>query len=317
MSWAFQETAADQLQAVNNLCVSTKRARISFNSGLVLLAIMGNLVEEAGEFTIALRVKELATACGLSPHQIKRCVAELTSGGLIVRRQDQKRPGIEAITTILPAAFAAVGITPPTPELEQIASEPLPKDLAALLCGQPVETYLQVATAWLAGQRLQPEQLSQGRGGQTWRQRVCRVLDRRALQIEVAACEAAQQAEQRRLAEMAGFAHVDTANGPVTVDIAQFEQDNPGAVKWAFIHDVLQEIRFRDPSLITRQSLPRLIAEAAYSRSYAPFCRGLEWRKGVWALGGQMAKPGWGRPHSIWEEWYVIADSCCGAPAHH
>jgi hypothetical protein len=318
MSWVFQERAAETSAAIKSLCAGVKAAGVSLNAGRVLLAVMAHLPEEADELSVLLMLHELARESGLSQHQVKRAIAELTNAGLIVRRQDAKRAGVEAITTILPAAFPAVGLRAPTEALQEAAGETLPRDLFTLLCGQPASTADRITSAWLQGSRINRDEISEGRGGDSWAESVELLLERRAQSLAQAAATAAEQVQAREEAEAAGYALVETENGTVPIDVKAFESTCPSQVPWAFIHDVIREIQFRDRGLVTMETLPRLIAEAAYSRSYSPFCRGLGWQRGVWALGGQMAKSTWGRPRKIWDDWYRVAErSCRGAALHH
>lgn len=318
MSWTFQERAAETSAAIKSLCTGVKAAGVSLNAGRVLLAIMAQLAEEADEISVLLMVHELAKESGLSLHQVKRAIAELSAAGLIVRRQDAKRAGVEAITTILPGAFPAVGLKAPTQALHDASSELLPPDLRLLLCGQPASVADRITAAWLQGEIVDIADLCDGRGGDGWQESVRSLLERRAGCLAQAAADAAVEVQARADAEAAGYALVETENGTVPIDVEAFEAACPSHVPWAFVHDVIQEIRFRNRSLVTVESLPRLIAEAAYSRSYSPFCRGLGWQRGVWALGGQMAKQTWGRPRKIWDAWYSLAErSCRSANLHH
>lgn len=319
MSWTFQDAASRATALLRSLDHGTRSAGISFNAGRVLLAMMGTMDEEVGEVSIMLNMHEIAALAGLSRHQVKRAIAELTERSLITRRQDVKKPGIEAVTTLLPAAYAAVGLDAPGEGLDKLKDQSLPRELIELLCGQPFVVAERVCHAWATAEVPSHEDLGENRGGSGWIEQILRLLARRAQAAEQATQAAIDRAKRKEDALAEGRAVVETPEGDVIIDVQAFEAGCPTPVPWAFIADVLEEIRFRDPGLLNPISIPRIIAEAAYSRAYSPFCRGLDWQRGVWALGGQMARDTWGRPRKIWDDWYTVADLAClgSASSHH
>lgn len=318
MSWAFQEEAVQANKLLRKFYASTAKAGISTNAGRVLYEFMATLLQEADELTVSIPLWDLARTTGLSQHQVKRAIAELHEAGMLSSRQDQKSKGCEAIRTVMPKAFAAIGLKPPGEGLAKAATAVFPPHLTKALCGMPCSVVDQVCDAWMEGRRADDLDLSEARGGAEWLKLISQLLQARALELEHAASEAAEQVMQAEMARKAGHAIVETADGTVYVDIGAFEKSCPVETRWEFVEATLKEIGFRNPGLVTKGNVGKLMAEAAYARAYSPFCRGLAFQQGVWALGGLMSREDvWKKPRKIWPAWYTAASQACGAVLHH
>lgn len=317
MSWEFQTQAAVNNDLLRKFHADTSNAGISPNAGRVLNALMATLLEEAGELSVLLAIWELAHSTGLSQHQVKRAIAELHQAEMLSSRQDQKSKGCEALRTVMPKAFAALGLTPPGVGLAKAASTAFPPHMTKALCGMPCSVVDQVCDAWMEGRRAEDLDLSDARVDAQWRKTIGKLLQARALELEKAASQAAEQVMQEELAKQAGHAIVETADGSVYVDIEAFESSCPVETRWEFVEATLKEIRFRNPGLVTKANVRKLMAEAAYARAYSPFCRGLAFQQGVWKLGGLMSRQDvWKKPLKIWDGWYTAANQACGAVSH-
>ena len=268
----------------------------------MLLSMAACLDSDAGEVSLSLTIRDLGRRAGLSQSQAKRVLSDLHDRGFIVRHQPEKVAGCEAITTLLPLAFEALGYSIGDFTHTDLDVE-LPWPVRKALCGQAANVVLEICSAWLEGRAVEPWAREEYRG--EWSDELAASLQRRAATLQMEAEEAAAAGDT-----------ISTAGGAILVDGEAFSALNPGSVPWDFIKDVVAEIAWRAPDKVTPETLPALIAEAAYSRQHAPFCRDLPWKEAVWRLGGVMARPGWGRPRRIWEEWYVAARQACGALLH-
>lgn len=304
MAWAF-EGAVAQLQKQQ---LTAKKAGILGDASLVLTTLMAELSEEAGEVTSVSTVGELSAKCGLSYDAVTRNLTKLREKGMIARKQMVKRAGESAYTTVLPAAFAALGLPAPGSEAAGVCATSLPDELRELMCGQSWDVVEAVRKAWHEGVRLPTGVLSEIRGGPAGADRIDRILSQRELQamdvMERAITEAATLEEVRA----AGMDIVKTADGDVMVDVRSFEAACPvTSVRWTWVKDVLRELNDRDARLVTRDNLRDRIAEAAYARVSLPFVKDKAWKDGVRVLAKQM-QTSWSKPRKIWDSWYTAAD---------
>jgi len=304
MAWAF-ETAAKELQ--RNL-VAMEKAGLGVAEGLVLTALLGELSEEAGEVTSVSTIAELSSSSGLGYDKVGRALLKLREKGFISRRQMVRRAGEAAYTTILPSAFAGLGLPEPGGAGEGASTEQLPDELRELLCGQSWDVVDAVRTAWNNSTPLPNGIHSEIRGGSLNAQRIERLLSQRldaALSVMEAAIADAYTLEE---AKAAGMDLVKTSEGPVLVNVKAFEAACPvGSVRWDWVRDVLSELAFRDLSLVSPANLRDRIAEIAYARVSLPFVKDKAWPDGVRLLARQM-QTNWAKPRRIWDSWYVAAD---------
>lgn len=311
MSWEFEKA----VKRLHGQALAQKKAELKIDDVLVLCTLMSDLCEDAGEVTTTVSVKELSVATELSYDQVSRSLTRLRDGGMIVRKQAVKRAGETAWTTILPAAFSALGL--PHPGTNAVAAPDtvsLPAELRELMCSQSWEVVDAVTRAWHAGESLAPSVLSEFRGGGLLIKRVERFVQQRqdeALAVIEQAIDEARTADELKAN---GRDIVKTADGPVEIDVVAFEKACPVPIQWQFVKDVLVEIRERDPRLVTRENLASRIAEAAYARIALPFAKNKSWEDGVRVLGFQMATC-WNKPRRIWDSWYTAADLAV-APAY-
>ena len=117
------------------------------------------------------------------------------------------------------------------------------------------------------------------------------------LQVSIDAASEAEELKAR------GLDVVQTADGPVTVNVTIFNKLRPVSVDWAFVKDTLDHLHRRDPAKVTKGNLSTLIAEAAYARAALPFVKDKPWSDGVRLLARQMATF-WRKPNRIWDSWY-------------
>lgn len=297
MNWEFIKDAVAHFSARRQLKSRQTLYALKDRHMDMLLAMAAYLDEHADEISLSLTVRDLGRRAGLTPSQSKRVLAELHDRGFIVRHQPEKIAGCEAITTLLPAAFEALGydIGLELPECD----EPIPQELRHALCGQSPAVVLEVCSAWHQRRQVNADVMEQYRGD--WPEPAQLVLDARL------------HDPQGSSAAPIDCEFIRTADGEVPVDQQALEAALPAAVPWEFIKDVVEEIAWRDGTRVTTETLPGLIAEAAYSRMHAPFCRDLPWKEAVWRMGAVMARACWSRPRRIWSQWYAAAEQACGA----
>lgn len=312
MQWEFVERARALHEARKAMRAMEDVSGLKTRHIDMLVTMAQYLEPEAGELTLVMRVGELAVKSGLSVDQAKRVLTDLQEAGYIVRRQAVRRPGVEAITTLLPSAIELLNNK--TGVMKE--GEQLPLDLRRWLCGQTAEVIERVVDAWHEGSGVD---LGDGiRGGEGAQKLLTGLMEDRQLSL----MDEGSAGEKGGVAQEAGEGlgaseWIQTKDGVVAFDAESFKAGCPEQVPWEFLKDVLEEIRWRNADKLTATSLPDLIAEAAYTRAYGKFCRELPWKRGVWRLGGVMAREGWSRPRQIDERWYRAARNACGATQHH
>ena len=296
MNWDFIKDAVAHYSARRQLKNLQTLHRLKDRHMDMLLAMASCLDHHADEISLSLTVRDLGRRAGLTPSSAKRVLADLHDRGFIVRHQPERIAGCEAITTLLPLAFEALGYDIGLERGE--CGDEVPEPIRRAVCGQPPAVVMEVCAAWLQGRDLDQGVMAEFRG--QWPAAAQAAFDARI-------------APANEEAPADGLETISTVDGTVAVDPAALEAALPGQVSWSFIRDVMAEVAWRDGCRVTAQTLPTLIAEAAYSRAYAPFCRDLPWREAVWRLGSVMARETWSRPRRIWDQWYAAAERACGA----
>ena len=307
MAWMFEEGVKTLGQGFK----AALTAGLEIREAVVLLAFMGDLQEVAGEVTTARPVSEIRSLTGLSYDQIQRALKKLRDAGLISRKQLVKRAGEAALTTVLPKAFAALGL--PDPSGRSGLQSTITGELAELLCGQPWSVVEAVSTAW-ESRTLLDQDVERAIRGPLTRERVSRVLYQRYEEAMQELEQAVVEVEAVEAIRATGLDVVQTADGPVTVNVRKFETLSPVAVPWEFVRDVLLTLHSRDPGLVTFANLRDRIAEAAYARVALPFVKDKGWSDAVKLLARQM-EIHWRKPNRIWPSWYSAAEAVIHTPA--
>lgn len=288
-----------------------------FRSGLrvedaLLLAILASDADPTeGELSSVRSVADLAAAAGLSYDQATRGLSRLKACGMLARKQFVRRKGETAITTLLPAALSLLGLSESF-GLDGGELVTLPTEIAKDLAGQPVAVLTGVAEAWQGRAPLSAEAEREFRGDGL--EAVRSQLTLASLASTDAMAEAVEVALELDELRAKGLDRVQTADGPIVVNVAAFDEAAPAKVGWSFVRDVLDELYRRDPSLITFENLRDRIAEAGYARAALPFVRDKAYLDGVRLLAHQM-RTRWEKPRRIWDAWYQVAQAVIHRPA--
>lgn len=295
-------TLLQDIERSSRMLAEMDKCGLRLVDGRVLLTLMAELEPEAGEVTSVKGVAEIAGMLKLSYDQVNRSMTRLREAGMVGRMQVVKRAGETALTTLLPAAFAAMGLADPSGGAGQQA---VPRELSSLLCGQVWDVIKEITEAWHEQRTMSSSVSCEFRGGNY--ERIQAILMARqeeaCMQMEEAITEAMEAEELRAN----GFDLVKTAEGVVRVSMETFERLAPAKVGWSFVKDVLETLYERNPKLLTMSNLQSRIAEAAYARASLPFVRDKAYQDGVRLLARQM-EVSWQKPRKIWPSWYVAAD---------
>lgn len=287
------------------------RAGLSLPQALVLAHLVeavdvSGLLNE-GELTIQLSRYDIASRTGLSPSQVQRALVTLVDAGLIVRKQLQKKDGEVAMTMLLPAALRLMSSSGTDVPL----TDSIPLHVASLLIGQPRELVAAVCASWrdLTPFPAHIESIYRGTAEGLATLRTI-MVERLAKQTEAVAA-AVQASERQAAAEDRGEYTLDLPSGEtVTLSRTRFvnaSSDYLGkCVDMRFVRDALAQVARRAPALVTRASLPRLIADIAFSRT-AGFVFSRDAADAVRILASCITRPGWSKPKRMDTAWYDTA----------
>lgn len=278
-----------------------KQAQMGMQSrdAAVLLSLMADVDPSEGEVTSVRSVYAIAAELSLSENQVQRAMTKLRDLGLIARKQEVRKAGESAYTSILPAAYAILGID--CGDLLLNDAQPLPREISEILCCQSIHVMKAVSTAWHAREPLPEHMLGDLRGSLF--DRLKRLFDARVEELVEEQERAIDEAMELEELRAAGYDRVETADGPVVVNVKALEQSCPEQIQWSFVKDVLELMNARKKGLVTRANLRDRIAEAAYARAALPFVRDKAWADGVRLLARQM-EVRWDKPRRIWPGWY-------------
>lgn len=303
--WNFLQ----DIERSSRMLAEMEKHGLKLVDGRVLLTLMADLIPEAGEVTTSRGIAEMASMLKLSYDQVNRSMTRLRAAGMVGRVQLVKRAGETALTTLLPAAFDALGFAEPS---DGAGRQRIPAELSGLLCGQAWDVIKEITEAWHDRRTMDASATSDFRGGHY--DRILAILMARqeeaGVEMEAAVAEAMELEELKAQ----GFELVNTADGVIKVNRETFERLAPAKVGWSFVKDVLDTLYQRDPKLLTLSNLQDRIAEAAYARASLPFVRDKAYQDGVRLLARQMELR-WEKPRKIWPSWYVAADRAIHRPA--
>nr|WP_281719827.1 helix-turn-helix domain-containing protein [Nitrosomonas nitrosa] len=290
-----------------------------FKAGLrdVHIHVLGSLIEALevtggladGETTVQLSRWELAQRTGLSTQQVQRALSHLVTAGYIVRNQLTKKDGEVSRTLLTARAVEAMGL-----EGGADLSGSAPPELVNFLIGEVRPVIDAVVTAWNNHTLPNEGVVAAFRGGpRAWAQVEFLLTARmeehlHALSDAQVAAEAAHEAESR------GEYLLSLPDGQVVgLTAAPFHTsgNTPAlrSVDMRFVRDTLSLLAIRQPGMVREETLPRLVAEVAYSRS-AGFVYRHDAAAAIKVLASCIARPGWSRPRKIDSRWYDLA---CGA----
>lgn len=289
-----------------------------FKAGLrdIHIHVLGSLIEalEAtggladGETTVQLSRWELAQRTGLSTQQVQRALSHLVTTGYIVRNQLTKKDGEVSRTLLTARAVEAMGL-----EGGANLSGDAPPELITLLIGEVRPVIDAVITAWNDHTLPTEGVIATFRGGpKAWAQVEFLLTARmdahlHALNDAQVAAEAADDAESR------GEYLLSLPSGQVIALAAapfQTSGNTPAlrSVDMRFVRDTLSLLAIRQPEMVRAETLPRLVAEVAYSRS-AGFVFRHDAAAAIKVLASCIARPTWSRPRKIDSRWYQLACS--------
>jgi len=270
------------------------------------LEVTGGLAE--GETTVQLSRWELAQRTGLSIQQVQRALSQLVGQGFIVRNQLTKKDGEVSRTLLTAKAVEAMGL-----QGGANLSGSAPPELVTLLIGESRSVIDAIVAAWNES-TLPSEALIGGlRGGPKARAQIEFLLNAR-LDAHLQALNDAQEVvEAADAAESRGEYLLSLPNGEIvslTATPFHASGNTPAlrSVDMRFVRDTLSLLAIRQPEMVSAETLPRLVAEVAYSRS-AGFVFRHDAAVAIRVLASCIAKPTWSRPRKIDSRWYQLAGS--------
>lgn len=278
---------------------------------LLTLSALGATLEEAGyladgEATLALSRWDISKLTGLSCPQVQRALTWLVENDFIVRKQSAKREGEIALTLLTPKALTALGLS-----IGVKVSHPIPKELTALLLGESLTVINAVVSAWDQADLTTVEIEREFRGGaRAWEQ--IRFFLESRLEVKHQQVEAAiEHAEAEARPEERGEYPLALPSGEsVTLSVQAFRASTRTGlfklVDLKFVRDAIAHLCIRHPDMVTRATLPKLIAEVAYSR-VAGFVMTHDAMSAIRVLASCISKPTWSKPRKMDECWYDVA----------
>lgn len=293
-----------------------------YKAGLrdVHIHVLGALVEvldvtgclAQGETTVQMSRWEIAQRTGLSTQQVQRSLTHLVKTGYIVRAQLSKKDGEISRTMLTAKAVEAMGM-----KGGANLTGDVPPELVALLIGEGRDLINHVVDAWNAGRLADAGSGRDFRGGtRAWAQ--IEFLLAARMEAHQAALQAAQEAQEEAAeAEQRGEYPLALPTGETVVLASEPFKDATNApalrcVDMRFVRDTLAQLAMRQPALVRLDTLPRLVAEIAYSRS-AGFVFRHDAGAAVRILASCISKPSWSRPRSIDNRWYSLAKNAVHA----
>lgn len=289
-----------------------------YKSGLrdIHIHVLGALIEslevtgglEEGETTVQLSRWELSQRTGLSTQQVQRALGHLVAEGFIVRHQAVKRDGEVSRTMLTAKALRAMGM-----EGGADLTGSAPPELIALLVGEPRTVVQGVVSAWNDSTMPDTSIRDAYRGGPSAWTQIEFLLTSRIEAFLQSISKAQEAAEAASLAEARGDYELALPTGETCLlrsEPFRSAGDNPAlrCVDMRFVRDTLSHLAIRSPGMVTVETLPRLVAEIAYSRS-AGFVHRHDAAAAIKVLSSCIARPSWSRPRKIDTRWYRLAQT--------
>jgi DNA-binding transcriptional ArsR family regulator len=282
--------------------------------------VLGTLVEalldtgllEEGETTVRLSRREIAERTGLSVQQVQRALTSLAEQGYIARVQRVKRDGEVADTLLLPKAFEALGIAMERSGDVNVGAE-IPRELAELLVGESRDVVDAVVAAWSSSCPLDQRIGSRFRGGARRWAEIEFLVGARVEAKHVEMLDALERAKVTAEAEARGEYAWQLPDGTqvlLSADAYRSCGRSPAqrSVDMRFVRCVLVALASKRPDLVTRERLPGLIAEIAYSRTVG-FVRRHDAAPAIRVLASCVARPTWSWPRGMGRDWLTLAEA--------
>ena len=299
----------------------TTRTNYLFNlvqSGLTLqhalvLSYLVEAVEETGmlaegDITVGLSRYDIQERTGLSSCQVQRALAALVAAECIVRDQPVKKSGMTARTLLTAKALRLMAS-----ESADVLKHDVPADVAALLIGEEIDCIRAVSDAWAAASPYPAEIEDRFRGGTHKLSQIRALLFERHAARQEAILGAVEATDARRAADEKGE-HTLTLPDATTVTLSRdhFRKaagDNLAKlVDMRFVRDTLERLVEKCPRLVTRRSLPRLVADIAYSR-VSGFVMAKDAAHAIRILTACIQKATWTKPRSMDNRWYTAGEA--------
>lgn len=287
-----------------------------YKSGLrdIHIHVLGALIEsleatgglEEGETTVQLSRWEISQRTGLSTQQVQRALGHLVAEGYIVRHQAVKKDGEVSRTMLTAKAVRAMGM-----EGGADLTGNAPPELIALLVGEARSVVQGVVTAWNGSTMPDTSIRDAFRGGPSAWTQIEFLLTSRIEAFLQSISQAHEAAEAASLAEARGDYELSLPTGETCVlrsEPFRSSKESPAlrCVDMRFVRDTLSHLAIRSPGLLTFETLPRLVAEIAYSRS-AGFVNRHDAAVAIRVLTSCITRPNWSRPRKMDTRWYRLA----------
>lgn len=250
-----------------------------------------------------LAVWEIAKGTGLSEDQVKRGLRCLTAAGAIARRQLVKAAGEAALTVLTDRALG--WLCGRQAEGQGSIPADMPRQLRELLVFESPKFVEQVSFAWRAYEPLAETLRDECSLGASAFAQIESAVRQRLLDAAetVAAAHAEEQADREQLEQ--GLVRFECEDGAVSFDANALKALGGaiGAVDLVLVRDVMRRVKERRPGLVTVGRVPKLVAEAGYSRTLG-FVSKHDAEVAAKVLAATMAKQTWSKPKGIHQSFY-------------
>lgn len=259
----------------------------------VVLEALGSLLALDDTATVSISQWELSKMCGISVQGVQRALIALRDAGLIARLQEEKKSGNVALTTVLPKAWAVIGIEVEWSQSHGVVDIPASVAQHCFKLSRPA--LMAICEAFEARNVHALTELTGADCGIT-----VTIID--AIRAELVAGGESAIAKMREGERLV----VSTSQGEgITIDLTLFQLRSPDHVHETFLKKVLERV-VATRKIETKEQITTLLAEAAYTRARG-FVSQHDAEHAVRVLAKVMGQTRWSRPHRMTDVWYQAA----------
>lgn len=257
-----------------------------------------------GDATTIQSRQEIAKATALNYSAVQRALQDLAKMGFIIRQQRVKRSGETAVTMITAAAVRLFA-----PEHADLFGPCVPVEISSLLIGQPLEVIRAIAQAWSDCAFL-PDTLDETHSLSTRDFEIVRfLLSERAIAHQGELLAAIEAKDAAATEDRTGEYKLRLPDGDtVVLSKPQFQRASGDAkanlIDMRFVRDTLECLMVRAPGMVTRRTLPKLIADIGFSRAFG-FVFARDYSPAMRILASVIQRPNWSTPHKMPAQWYA------------
>lgn len=289
-----------------------KEGVTSANQQRVLGFLVGALEETQmiaeGDLTVRYSRYEIQSALGLTESQVKTALGGLVAAGCIDRDQPTKKDGVTARTLLLPKALRLMGCT-----TADVPKNDVPSYVSGLLIGEDLAVIKAVTDAWAETAPCPVSIESLYRGGSHKLEQLQMVLAERHVAHQEKILEAVEAQDARRAADERGEHELTLPDGvKVVLSRDRFKEAAGGGLAnlsdMRFNRDAIERLIEIAPKMVTLKTLPRLLADIAYSRTNG-FVRTKDATQAIRILASCIQRPTWSKPRKMSNHWYTAASA--------